>query len=419
MKAVRSWLKAHLANSKVWLTACEVKGTIKKHINSSEESIMVSLQPTGQVCGNALLSYFNEPYLIRLKGKSPISDPYRWHPSYWSCLEMGRALLEFGYAVDVIHWRNSWFVPRKKYDIFIDVRYNMERLAPIMPDACVKIFFADTAHVLFHNHAEAQRLLNLQQRRGVSLRHSRNEWPNRGVDYADSVIMLGNSFTYSTYKYAGKPIFAVPTVSSQPFSIAENKDFKACRHHYLWLGNWGFIHKGLDVVLEAFADLPNYHLTVCGPISEEEEFESEYHRELYDCPNIHTLGWVDTASQQFNEILNSCIGMVFASCSEGQCGGVINCMAGGLIPIVSWESGVDVADFGIILKSSTVAEIKEAVQHVSRMPVEDLKTMAYKASEYARNAHSRESFSREYRNALASILGHEPLRTLPTDIPMP
>ena len=109
------------------------------------------------------------------------------------------------------------------------------------------------------------------------------------------------------------------------------------------------IHKGLDLLLEAFARLPDYHLMVCGPVPFEpftaaqpdlqrrarldgnyysdpssvalgEDFLREYERELHRTPNIHTVGWVDIGSQQFLEITQSCVAVVYASCPEGTAG---------------------------------------------------------------------------------------------------
>ena len=65
------------------------------------------------------------------------------------------------------------------------------------------------------------------------------------------------------------------------------------------------MHKGLDLVLEAFARMPELHLTVCGPIHEEPAFEAAFRRELYETPNIETLGWVDIASPAFAELLRA------------------------------------------------------------------------------------------------------------------
>ena len=75
------------------------------------------------------------------------------------------------------------------------------------------------------------------------------------------------------------------------------------RGRFLWIGSQGLVHKGLDLVLEAFARMPDLHLTVCGPIREEPAFEAAFRRELYATPNIETLGWVDIASPAFADLL--------------------------------------------------------------------------------------------------------------------
>jgi glycosyltransferase involved in cell wall biosynthesis len=171
----------------------------------------------------------------------------------------------------------------------------------------------------------------------------------------------------------------------------------------LWIGSKGFVHKGLDLVLEAFSNLPNHHLTVCGPIDQEKAFEKAYHKELYETPNIHTYGWIDIASESFIKLANSCIGMVYPSCAEGQAGSVINCLQAGLIPIVSFESGVDVDDFGIILDNCTVDEIRETVEQVSSYPEGQLRSMSRTAWEYSINNHTQERFSKDYEDIIKTI----------------
>ena len=59
------------------------------------------------------------------------------------------------------------------------------------------------------------------------------------------------------------------------------------------------VHKGLDLVLEAFAATPELQLTVCGPVDRERNFNDFYRRELYRTPNIRTVGWIDVAGREF------------------------------------------------------------------------------------------------------------------------
>jgi glycosyltransferase involved in cell wall biosynthesis len=365
---------------------------------------VIRLEPEKRTSGRVLISYYIEPYLLGPAKPIPRDHPYYWHASYWESTEMARSFVERGYAVDVISWQNNRFIPRDTYEIVLDCRYNMERLAPLLPKGCLKIFHIDTAHMLFHDAAESQRLLALQQRRGVTLRHRRFESANLGIEHADCATLYGSRFSQDTFSYAGKPMYRVPYSIPFLYPWPEGKDFELCRRRFVWLGSGGLVHKGLDLVLEAFACMPEFHLTVCGPVSDEEDFERAYSRELYSLPNIKTVGWVDHTSPQFIEIMRKCVGLVYPSCSEGCSGSARIAIAGGLIPILSYESSVDVHDFGIILPNSSVSEIREAVIALAALPVTELQTMARKGWEYARENHSRDCFARGWRRVLGTIL---------------
>jgi glycosyltransferase involved in cell wall biosynthesis len=308
-----------------------------------------------------------------------------------------------GYTVDLISWTNDRFSPQKPYSAFIDVRYNMKRLASLLNKDCVKIQHIDTADILFHNAAEASRLLALQQRRGVTLSPCTWEKPNLGIEHADCATINGGAFAISTFRYANKPLYPIPVPSMLLSPSPERKDFEACRRNYLWLGSGGLVHKGLDLVLEAFAEMPEYHLTVCGPVPQQKQFERAYYRELYKTANIHTVGWVDITSPEFLEIANTCLGLIYPSSSEGQAGAVVTSMHVGLIPIISHESGVAVHDFGLILKDCSNQEIQSAIRTVSGLSAPRLRAMAMTAWQYARAHHTRERSAEEYRKAVETI----------------
>jgi len=94
----------------------------------------------------------------------------------------------------------------------------------------------------------------------------------------------------------------------------------------------------------------------------------------------------------------------FSSCAEGQCGGVINCLHAGLIPIISYESGVDVDEFGVILKDCSINTIKNTIRMVSDLPADKLRQKAKKAWECARAYHTRERYAAEYRKVIEEIM---------------
>jgi glycosyltransferase involved in cell wall biosynthesis len=398
-------LKDHLRDYRLYSFASEIRSSLKE---VAKRDKVVSLKTKTGKRGDVLFSYILDPFL--LDPDQPIPNT---HTHYWESWQMARTFLDFGYCVDAISYRNTTFVPRKEYALFVDARRNLQRLTPFLHRHCTKIMHIDAAHMLFHNAAESRRLLELQQRRGVTLRPRRFEIPNFGIEHADCATILGNEFTASTFTYAKKPLYRIPISAAVLCPWLEDKNWEECRTHFLWFGSGGLVHKGLDLVLEAFAAMPDYHLTICGPIQQETDFEAAFARELYHTPNIHTVGWVDISSALFLEILRKCGALIYPSCSEGGGGSVIQCMHGGLIPVVSYEASVDVHDFGLLLKSSSIADIQAAVHTIAGLSVQEFKGRARGAWEYARANHTKERFAEEYRKTIAAIIAtHSPASTL-------
>jgi len=256
---------------------------------------------------------------------------------------------------------------------------------------------------LFHNAAGTKRLLELQERRGITLRPKRFEVPNLGIEHADYATTTGNDFTVNTFKYANKKIFKLPSPCGIMLDWPE-KDWDQCRQHFLWFSSSGFVHKGLDLALEAFREMPDCHLTVCAPLENDQDFLRAYNKELYETPNIRTVGWVDVDSSKFKDITITCGAMLHLSCSEGGAPSVKICMQAGLIPVVSYESGVDVDDFGFTLRDCSIDNIKNIIRHVSTLSQSELQKRAHLAWKTARYHYTRENFSKEYLKVILEII---------------
>ena len=369
------------------------------HQYRGARTAVVSLAPPHEPVGTVLFSYINDPFLLPAGAPIPLS-----HTRYWESYQMVQTFLDLGYAVDVISFKNDLFVPTKPYAAFVDIYNNMERLGPLLGEQCVKIAHMTTAHWLFHTTAQHRRLQALQRRRGVALQPRiviRPHWTVERADYATGKL---NDYTAATYGFTGKRIWSIPT-SGRPMPWIEEKDFNEARRHFVWLGGVGAVHKGLDLVLEAFSAMPDMTLTVCGPFEDEPDFVEAYHRELYQCPNIRAHGWIDIHSSEFLDLARRCGAVIFPSCSEGHCGGIIACMHAGLVPIVSHETGVNVDDeTGYLLGECSIDEIKKIVTHVSTLPPHEFEMRARQAWDVTRKNHTRDTFSREYRRIIMTIL---------------
>jgi glycosyltransferase involved in cell wall biosynthesis len=351
----------------------------------------------GKRRGELLLSYILEPFVTQRVRE------WDYHTNSWESAAIASTFADLGFDVDVIYYRNRTFVPRKSYDVFIDSRHNMERLHSRFPDA-IKIQHLDTTSMLFHNLGETRRLYELQMRRGVTLQPRRVEFPNRGLEFAHCGTVIGNAFTAGTWEWAKKPIYKLPLPSRVTFEFPETKRFDNVRQRFLWLGTGGAVHKGLDLVLEAFAQLPHLQLTICGPVENEPDFVAAYHRELFETSNISVKGWVDVTSAEFRRLCEDAVAIVYASCAEAQAGSVVTAMHAGLIPIVSVETGVDVEPFGVELKTSTIPEIIAGVEFIAGLSAADLEERGRATWTAARASMTRDRYLETYKSVAVDVL---------------
>lgn len=331
------------------------------------------------------------------------------HTQHWEVQQIVKTFLDLGYDVDVIHFTNMTFKPKKHYQVFFGVMWDFERVARRLKLPCIKIYHATYAHWLDNNHHNYVRNLELKRRRGFSLLPWKLVQPSHSPENADFITVLGNEYTMKTYEHCRKPMFRVPIPTSQTFDWPQTKNFGAVRQKFVWFGSTGLVHKGLDVVLEAFANLPSFQLTVCGDVDCDSEFRKHFHKELYETSNIVTRGWVDVASKEFVDLANEHVAVLLPSCSEGGGGGVIVCMHAGMIPIVSYEASVDVSDdYGIVLKEISVEEIQRVVQEIAELPEDTLIRMSRMAWQHVRSHHSRENFSMTFKAAVEQMLQVQP-----------
>ena len=358
---------------------------------------MVTLEPDGESKGRVLVAYIIEPFL-QPKG-TPIPNS---HTHYWESVEIVTAFLKRGYTVDVISYLNMHFIPHHQYKYFFGARTNFENIVKRLNKDCVKICHMDTAHWITNNTASYNRSLAARERKQlVSVRVIEE---NLALESADLITVLGNKFTMDSYAYGNVPVHRIRISAPEIYDWPENRDYAKSRNRFLWFGSSRFVHKGLDVVLEVVAKMPEVHLTVCGPIDSDANFKKTYDKELFHCPNIDTVGWVDVSSEKFKNILADSVSVLYPSCSEGGGGSVISCMHGGLLPVVTYESSVDINDFGVLLKDGSPEAVETAIKTVLAFSDDELKARCLKSWQHARENHTKETFSHDMAQFLEHVL---------------
>lgn len=401
--------------------AARVKSRIHRSIRTRyirrvdpDQRAFVSLRPAGDSRGNVLVAHVVESF----------TDPSgrtaaRSHNHFAEAKTIADTFLGLGYSVDFLSYRNHSFTPKKKYDIFFSSRVNFERIAERLNDDCIKIVHLDTSHWLYNNRATLERTHEVLVRRGVLLRSFRLMEMTWAIEAADYATLLGNEFGHGTYAYAQKTIFELPNpaTSAQPWI---ERDMESARNRFIWIGSEGFVHKGLDLALETFRDLPELQLDVFGPLTKDPAFVTAFAQELHRTPNITTHGWVDVTSRTFQEVAARSIGIVYPSCAEGQAGSVVNAMHAGLVPIISRQTGIDVTpERGLYVEELTAADLRAAVTDLSERSSDELSRMSRAAWSEARSRYTTERYQETLSSAIREIVGNHPHVTKQGFVRMP
>jgi glycosyltransferase involved in cell wall biosynthesis len=351
----------------------------------------------GQTFRSALLSYITHPFNIEQ------SDPkFLTHINYWHSQEIVRILNSMGYEVDIIDFRDKAFIPSKNYDLFIGHGgINFEKIYQYLEEATVKVYFSTGSYWKFHNEQELLRLKALNKRRGSNLQPDRiiKSTEERGLSLADGIIGIGNNRVKKTYNFPQVYMVNSTALDNHHYDV-NLKNLEKGRENYVYYAGSGCIHKGLDLLLEAFSQLEE-HLWVCSEI--DREFENVYQMELYNTNNIHLVGWMQPRSDLYYDVLDKCNYVILPSCSEGGPGSIVECMNLGLVPVVSLNSGIDVENYGIYLDPCNIEQIIRNVKYLSSVSLDAITMMSSQSRNAAKTTYSQVAFSNGFKQALEEI----------------
>lgn len=349
----------------------------------------------------ALLSYLVHPLLL----PRFLLDPAQFS-NQGMAREIPQVLNELGYVVDIVDYTNTDWTPRRSYDLFIGhANFNFARLADLTRPSAKIIYFATGVHWRQQNTEAAKRLYDIAMRRGVLLPPERVSQPAEGEAYAkaDAIICLGNenaAASFSAYPRVYHLNNAAYPIKAAPLG---GKDFAAGQKHFLFFSGLGNVHKGLDLLLEAFVGT-DCHLHVCQHL--QPEFERAFRKELTGQPNIHVHGFIKMRTPEFERLASQCNFVILPTCAEGQPGSVIECMAYGLIPVLPDAANIDLGEWGYCIKSLTVDSVCSAITAATAVTPAEVCAKAEQVRRETQDKYSVEQFRAGFRSVLGQATGN-------------
>jgi glycosyltransferase involved in cell wall biosynthesis len=352
-----------------------------------------------------LISYTTRPFC---KGVS------LHHTNTAEALAMAEVCHAMGFVVDVVDYCDADPVDYDRYDAILGFGEPLIHRFYETDRQITTVYYGTGMPAFRQNAAALSRVADVHRKKGVwmpeSVRLADKTWSIQ-TSLVDAIITLGNETVIAAYQacFPGR-IYNVPVTFFSPFppgDLQVRKQYEQARRHFLWFGSGGLIHKGLDLVLDVFRDLPDLDLHVAGPLDKEKRFLSCYHSELYETPNVHAHGFVELDSDLYGSLLETCGYVILPSCSEGEPSSVVNPMAYGLVPVVPDTAGIRVEDFGMRLQGLAVPQIRQAVTACASLAPEDLKDRSCRCLQHTRQTHSLDAYQRRLTDSLSDILGSQ------------
>lgn len=321
------------------------------------------IAPTTDATKHALLYYKTEPFVMPWKVRS-----YR-HTNLWEIVQIVRILNRYGYVVDVVDRDTKKFVPEDIYDLFLGLGAGQSgkrfsQYAKKMPRA-TKILIAAGPEPRLSNKLVLAQYARFNQRHGCKVPAMRL---TEGIDFesfardTDYFMPIGEKHTFcpESYTALGKPVLNYLPSTSPAIRFLPEWLKTRSRRAFLCFAGDGFICKGVDVVVDAFADMPDAEVYICGPRSEPAFFEV-LEAKLAASSNILYEGFVRIGGPRFEELAAHCSYVVFPASAEGCATSIATVLRIGLLPVVTREAGIDIDQFGIYIDGEKENLVEETM----------------------------------------------------------
>lgn len=307
-----------------------------------------------------------------------------------------------GYIVDICSWDCDLIFPfncKNRYSLIFGFGDSFRKATKLCPDAISIIYMTENPY-WYSLKMESERLDYLYKRRGIKLQLQRTGiyYKKNDENNCDAILCLGKREYLS---YTGKPIREIfPTaLSNDDFFI---DDLSRSQKNFLVLGSVGFVHKGLDILLDVIRNHPDWTLYLAGYNNLGEVLTSL--NMTLPC-NVVDCGFINIASAQCLAIMKKCAAILQFSCSEANSTSVLTGMRFGLVPIVSKGSACDkFSQYCLFADGYFMQDIEEVMNRFVSMDSDTVRDLSNEIKSYADKMFNIEQFKIEFSRAIDELL---------------
>lgn len=361
-------------------------------------SVLCNINKRAHKQKRVLLCYLPQCYEPHLR---PIS-----HANVLHANAMINGLIDKDCCIDVCYCnddRSIEILKNRVYDYIIGFGRAFEDLSRLQTTARLILLVTENdPSVVLEKYEERKKYLKIRHPKinPEKFIARTNFYRPESFHIADTAIIMNSDWNINRFKIQFKNTYPINVngIYNSNFNIYNklSAEFKANR--FIWFGSSGLLHKGLDILVDAFSMCPELKLDVYGANTEEL-------RQLGKLPsNVNIKGRVDVLSDTFIDIANQNTFIISASCSEGMSTAVATCMMHGLIPIISKENGYDEHEGIIFLGDFSVESVKETIMNMSSLNQCQLQNLSRHCYDYSHTSFSLEHFEQSFFNIINDIL---------------
>ena len=379
---------------------------------------IVSLKICNRLCGQFQLN-LNRDLCVKQKkvlfcylDVKNVDEKKVLHANFLHANQMIKCFIDLNYCVDVCRCDNRFayeIIKNRCYDVVLGQ-------GDIFKKICLEQKYKNSKKILFVTECYPSDVADRYEKRikyfqkrhpSINFRNAivRNGYFDADMFFmSDCIIAMNSNYNLNSMRMCNSNVFSINCnmILNEGFVFDECIDVdvvRECRKNFLWFGSGGFIHKGADLAIDAFKELPFCTLDFYGINSKEQV--------LFDklkCPNMTNHGFINVQSKEFIEkVVKKHSFLLFPSCSEGMSTAVATCMAHGIVPIITKECGFEPNEYMIELENDCVETIKTAVLKILSLSDYEIFSLRKGASIYAREHFSLKAFDSQFRNVIKKI----------------
>lgn len=321
------------------------------------------------------------------------------HNIYFQFLAMLNSLVENGFVVDCVEKDTlEPFVDTSIYQLILDEGDSLVYLPKIKNQKM--IFYCTGTKWNRWNDDEMRRIDWFRQEYNIFVKPRRQVKPVFSDQTADYILYKGVPEQMLDFNPKAELVQLAMPVEFEPKNVI--RDFS--QREFVWIGGWGAIHKGLDIVIDAFEKMPELRLNIFGAIDKEAFVMQWMKGKLEVNKNIIYHGYANYQTADFQKIMSRCAGHVYPSAGENGCATLAQTAHYGLIPIITDTANNQANHLGYNIeganRSDMIGSICRSVGIVASMKDKELEERACGIMDFAKTKFTREAFISSFNDFL-------------------